>query len=86
MNDSAIIVKTEYVDFDVESLTLLPGTFTLQTAVVDRGHTYDFADNQATLKVRSSGETEPGLMRMLGHWSISRSISPTRSGKPGALG
>jgi homopolymeric O-antigen transport system ATP-binding protein len=69
-----------YVDFDVESLALLPGTFTIQTAVVDRGHTYDFSDNQATLKVRSAGETEPGLMRMDGAWSISRHGSFARSG------
>ena len=75
-----LVEGTGYVDFDVESLALLPGTFTVQTAVVDRGHTYDFSDNQATLKVRSAGETEPGLMRMDGAWSISRLDSFARSG------
>ena len=71
-----------HVDFEVESLTLLPGTFEVQTAIVDRGHTYDFAAGQATLKVRSSGDPEPGLMRLDGQWSINTSGSRSLSADP----
>ena len=60
------------VEFRIPELTLQPGMFMVRTAVVDRGHTYDHADNQATLKVRGSGEAEPGLVRMAGQWQPPR--------------
>ncbi len=60
-----------HVDFFIPALPLLPGAFTLSSSVFDRGHTYDFAEEQATLKVRSGGEEEPGLARVEGSWTIS---------------
>jgi ABC-2 type transport system ATP-binding protein/lipopolysaccharide transport system ATP-binding protein len=58
-----------HVDFEIPALPLLPGTFTLRTVVADRGHVYDEAENQATLKVRGKGDEEPGLVRLPGRWT-----------------
>ena len=71
------------VDLDVPELTLLPGTFSISSAIIDRGHTYDFAENQATLKVRSSGDDEPGLVHLDGSWSITPA-PPSATGSAGS--
>jgi len=61
-----------HVDFVIPELTLLPGTFTLRTAVGDRGHVFDQTDNLATLKVRGSGDEDPGVVRLPGEWHLTR--------------
>ncbi|HEY5137317.1 MAG TPA: ABC transporter ATP-binding protein [Candidatus Nanopelagicales bacterium] len=58
-----------FVDFHVDSLVLNPGTFTLSVAVANRGHFFDQAERQATIKVRGHGADEPGLVRMRGEWT-----------------
>jgi ABC-2 type transport system ATP-binding protein/lipopolysaccharide transport system ATP-binding protein len=58
-----------YVDFAVDELLLQPATYRVSTAIVDRGHTYDYADREFDLHVRGSGNQEPGLTRMPGTFS-----------------
>ena len=55
-----------YVDFVVPELLLQPATYQVSTAIVDRGHTYDYADREFDVRVRATGEQEPGLTRMPG--------------------
>lgn len=57
-----------YVDFVVEQLLIQPGTFRVSTAIVDRGHTFDYVDRGFDLKVRGRTEQEPGLTKMPGDW------------------
>jgi ABC-2 type transport system ATP-binding protein/lipopolysaccharide transport system ATP-binding protein len=57
-----------YVDFAIEELLLQQGSFQVSTAIVDRGHTYDYADREFDLRVREQGNQEPGLTRMPGTW------------------
>ncbi len=56
-----------YVDFAIEE-SLQPAAYRVSTAIVDRGHTYDYADREWDLHVRATGEQEPGLARMPGLW------------------
>ena len=56
------------VDFRIPQLMFQPGTFMVRSAIVDRGHVFDHADNQATLKIRGRGDEAPGLVRMAGEW------------------
>jgi ABC-2 type transport system ATP-binding protein/lipopolysaccharide transport system ATP-binding protein len=58
-----------YVDFNVETLLLQPGTYAVSTAIVDRAHMFDYADREFELRVRGRGDEEPGLTRMPGDWS-----------------
>jgi ABC-2 type transport system ATP-binding protein/lipopolysaccharide transport system ATP-binding protein len=58
-----------YVDFVVEELLLQPGTYEVSTAIVDRGHMFDYADREFDLRVRGRGDQEPGLTRMPGIWN-----------------
>ena len=57
-----------HVDFVVDELLLQPATYQVSTAIVDRGHMYDYADREFDLHVRATGEQEPGLTRMPGAW------------------
>lgn len=57
-----------YVDFVLDELLLQPGTYEVSTAIVDRGHTFDYADREFELRVRGRGYQEPGLVRMPGLW------------------
>jgi lipopolysaccharide transport system ATP-binding protein len=57
-----------YVDFVVDELLLSAASYRVSAAIVDRGHTYDFADREFDLHVRGRGYDEPGLTRMLGTW------------------
>ncbi len=57
-----------HVDFVVDELLLQPATYQVSTAIVDRGHVYDYADREFDLHVRATGELEPGLTRMPGAW------------------
>ena len=57
-----------YVDFVIDELLLQPGSYQVSTAIVDRGHTYDYADRAFDLRVRGRGDQEPGLTRMPGSW------------------
>ena len=53
----------------VDELPLQPGEFLVTTAIVDKGHTYDFLDRAFVLKVRADDVTEPGLVKLTGSWS-----------------
>jgi ABC-2 type transport system ATP-binding protein/lipopolysaccharide transport system ATP-binding protein len=65
-----------YVDFVVDSMTLQPGLFTLNTAVVDRGHSYELRARAAELRIRAdSPVTEAGLVRLDGRWSLTQGES-----------
>jgi ABC-2 type transport system ATP-binding protein/lipopolysaccharide transport system ATP-binding protein len=56
------------VDFTIGELLLQPGSFHVTTAIVERGHTYDYADRAFDLHIRGQGRDEPGLTRMPGTW------------------
>jgi ABC-2 type transport system ATP-binding protein/lipopolysaccharide transport system ATP-binding protein len=73
---------TGYVDFVIDELLLQQGSFQVSTAIVDRGHTYDYADREFDLHVRGQGSQEPGLTRMPGTWKapVMRSAE-ARSGR-----
>jgi ABC-2 type transport system ATP-binding protein/lipopolysaccharide transport system ATP-binding protein len=58
------------VDFHVPRLTFQPGSFEVTTAIVHKGHVYDYADRLFDLKVRGGGTDEPGLVQLPGSWSI----------------
>jgi len=61
---------TGCIDFHIDDLILQPGTFLVTTAVVDRGHTYDYRDRAFELRVRAQeAVTEPGLVRLPGRWT-----------------
>lgn len=57
------------IDYRLDPLPLMPGAYDVTTAVVSRGHTYDYAEGEFDLKVRGSGSDEPGLMQMYGTWT-----------------
>jgi lipopolysaccharide transport system ATP-binding protein len=57
-----------YVDFVIDELLLQPATYEVSTAIIDRGHSFDVADREFTLRVRGRGYQEPGLTRMPGFW------------------
>ena len=60
-----------YVDFHLDQFALQPGMFLVTTAVVDRGHSYDYVDRGFELRVRAdSASAEPGLTRLFGSWSL----------------
>jgi ABC-2 type transport system ATP-binding protein/lipopolysaccharide transport system ATP-binding protein len=70
------------VDFVLDSLPLQPGAFLISTAIVDRGHMYDYADRAFELRVRGSGAVdEPGLVRLAGRWG---DVAPVGSVTGGA--
>jgi lipopolysaccharide transport system ATP-binding protein len=69
-----------YVDFVIEELLLQPGGYQVSTAIVDRGHMYDYADREFDLRVRGRGDQEPGLTKMPGLW-----MPPVSSGSATAL-
>jgi lipopolysaccharide transport system ATP-binding protein len=64
-----------YVDFHVSTLMFQPGAFEITTAIVHKGHVFDYAERAFDLKVRGAGTDEPGLVRMTGEWSTSTSSS-----------
>jgi ABC-2 type transport system ATP-binding protein/lipopolysaccharide transport system ATP-binding protein len=64
----ALAAGEGYVDFVVDELLLQPASYLVSTAIVDHGHTYDYADREFALRVRASGDQEPGLTRMPGVW------------------
>lgn len=61
---------TGTISYHVDSLILQPGSFRVSAAAVDHGHTFDFRDRAFELRVRADeAVTEPGLVRMTGHWT-----------------
>jgi ABC-2 type transport system ATP-binding protein/lipopolysaccharide transport system ATP-binding protein len=66
----AIDAGSGYVDFAMPALPLQPGEFLVTTAVVDKGHTYDFLDRAFVAKVRADDVTEPGLVKVSGEWTL----------------
>jgi len=67
-----------YVDFVIDELLLQPATYEVSTAIIDRGHTFDFADREFGLRVRGRGYQEPGLTRMPGLWRRTSRGAPDR--------
>lgn len=64
-----------FVDFHLDSLPIQPGTFSVSTSLINRGHTYDYADREVPFVVRADrAVTEPGLTRILGRWSPRASV------------
>jgi lipopolysaccharide transport system ATP-binding protein len=59
-----------YVDFSMTNVPLQPGEFLITTAVVDKGHTYDYLDRAFVVKVRADDVTEPGLVKVAGEWTL----------------
>jgi ABC-2 type transport system ATP-binding protein/lipopolysaccharide transport system ATP-binding protein len=66
----AIQAGAGHVDFAMAALPLQPGEFLVSTAVVDKGHTYDFLDRAFVVKVRADDVTEPGLVKVAGEWTL----------------
>jgi ABC-2 type transport system ATP-binding protein/lipopolysaccharide transport system ATP-binding protein len=64
-----VIHGTGHVDFHVARLTFQPGAYEVSTAIVHKGHVYDYAERAFDLRVRGGGTEEPGLVRLLGAWS-----------------
>ena len=64
-----------HVDFALDELPLQPGEFLVTTAVVDKGHPYDFLDRAFVLKVRADDVSEPGLVKLTGNWSLGSATS-----------
>jgi ABC-2 type transport system ATP-binding protein/lipopolysaccharide transport system ATP-binding protein len=60
-----------HVDFTMDALSLQPGEFLVTTAVVDKGHAYDYLDRAFVLKIRADDVTEPGLVKLAGRWALS---------------
>jgi ABC-2 type transport system ATP-binding protein/lipopolysaccharide transport system ATP-binding protein len=58
-----------YVDFFCPELVLAPSAYSVTTAIVDKGHTFDYLDRGFEVRVRGRGDEEPGLARMLGSWT-----------------
>lgn len=58
-----------YIDFDMPSVLLAPGTYKFSTAVVRRGEIIDMLDRAYQLTVRGAQTSEPGLVTMPGVWS-----------------
>jgi ABC-2 type transport system ATP-binding protein/lipopolysaccharide transport system ATP-binding protein len=67
-----------HVDFRVPALSFQPGSFEVTTAIVHKGHVYDYAERAFQLKVRGGGTDEPGLVRLAGTWAVS--TEPDRAG------
>jgi hypothetical protein len=44
----------------------------VSTAIVHKGHVYDYADRAFDLRVRGADTGEPGLVRLAGTWRASR--------------
>ncbi len=64
-----------FVDFEMPEFALQPGVFRVTTAIVDRGHTYDYQDRQYELRVRSdTASVEPGMTKLFGSWSIRQGV------------
>jgi ABC-2 type transport system ATP-binding protein/lipopolysaccharide transport system ATP-binding protein len=75
----AVEAGTGHVDFVIQELPLQPGEFLVTTAVVDKGHPYDFVDRAFVLKVRADDVTEPGLVKLTGSWCLSPSSESSPS-------
>jgi ABC-2 type transport system ATP-binding protein/lipopolysaccharide transport system ATP-binding protein len=75
--DAAFAVEAGegHVDFALPELFLQPGEFLITTAVVDKGHAYDYVDRAFVLKVRADDVTEPGLVKMSGSWRLGTGTS-----------
>jgi ABC-2 type transport system ATP-binding protein/lipopolysaccharide transport system ATP-binding protein len=74
----ALSAGAGFVDFTVDELLLQPARYRISTAIVDRGHTFDYADAEFDLHVRGQGDQEPGLTRMSGTWRGPVGRSPDR--------
>lgn len=74
-----------FVDFVIDELLLQPGSYQVSTAIVDRGHTYDYADRAFDLRVRGRGDQEPGLTRMPGSWLPPVRVAQAAPSEPSQL-
>ncbi len=57
-----------YVDFEIPELLFKQGSYRVTTAILDRGHTYDYLDRHFALRVREQDVGEPGLILLPGTW------------------
>lgn len=72
------------VEYALPRLPLQAGLFRVSTAIVDRGHVYDFVDRGYDLKVRASSSVdEPGLTRFFGTWSVTEAITTLQERRTG---
>ncbi len=82
-----VVEGAGFVDFHIPSLTLQPATFEVTTAIVHRGHVYDYAERAFELRVRGGGTDEKGLVRLLGSWSAPDAAAlPTAGSRPSRTG
>jgi lipopolysaccharide transport system ATP-binding protein len=76
-----VVAGGGHVDFHLDRFALQPGMFLVTTAVVDRGHSYDYVDRGYELRVRAdSASAEPGLTRLFGSWSLHQESAHDRKG------
>ncbi len=71
-----------YVDFEIPELLFKQGSYRVTTAILDRGHTYDYLDRHFALRVREQDAGEPGLVFLPGTWRppVATSGSAIRDG------
>jgi hypothetical protein len=70
--DLGTLSGTGHIDFVLDRLALLPGTYQLSVSAFDNHvlHPYDFRDQAFTLHVRQGSSSEEyGLVDLGGHWS-----------------
>jgi ABC-2 type transport system ATP-binding protein/lipopolysaccharide transport system ATP-binding protein len=70
--DLGTLSGTGHIDFVLDRLSLLPGTYQLSVSAFDNHvlHPYDFRDQAFTLHVRQGSSSEEyGLVDLGGHWS-----------------
>ena len=77
---------TDTSTFVVPELLLQPATYQVSTAIVDRGHIYDYADREFDVRVRATGEQEPGLTRMPGDLDRTRIRAAVGHRTAGSIG
>ncbi|WP_134325118.1 ABC transporter ATP-binding protein [Cumulibacter soli] len=60
-----------FVSFRMDAVPMQPGNYAISTAIVDKGHTYDYLDQAFDIRVRSAhAVTEPGLIVLSGSWTV----------------
>lgn len=61
---------SSYIDLDLPSMILQPGSYRIAASISRKGQTFDYSPDVDRLTVRArTPELEPGLFRMRGDWS-----------------
>ena len=64
------------IDYHLDRVPMLPGTYALSTIIADKGHIYEHRDRSFIAKVRSDRVvTESGLVAFDGRWSVAGSAT-----------